>query len=60
MLGGKCEICGYSKCLSALDFHHLNPNEKEKRWEWQLKGFEQKIKDGKIQLLCANCHREID
>ena len=27
--GGKCEICGYDKCIAALDFHHLNPNEKD-------------------------------
>ena len=27
--GGKCEICGYNKCISALEFHHLNPNEKD-------------------------------
>ena len=26
--GGKCEICGYDKCISALESHHLNPNEK--------------------------------
>ena len=27
--GGKCEICGYDKCITALEFHHLNPEEKE-------------------------------
>jgi hypothetical protein len=27
--GGKCSLCGYNKCISALEFHHLNPNEKE-------------------------------
>ncbi len=21
-LGGKCNICGYNKCLAALEFHH--------------------------------------
>lgn len=26
--GGKCGKCGYKKCISALDFHHLNPAEK--------------------------------
>ncbi len=58
MLGGKCAKCGYNKCMAALDFHHLNPEEKENGFEYRLVGFEQKIKDGKIQLLCANCHRE--
>ena len=27
--GGKCEICGYDKNLSALEFHHVNPENKE-------------------------------
>ena len=26
--GNKCAICGYNKCISALDFHHLNHLEK--------------------------------
>ena len=27
--GGKCERCGYNANLSALEFHHKNPEEKE-------------------------------
>jgi hypothetical protein len=27
-MGGKCLICGYSKSLRALDFHHLNSDDK--------------------------------
>ncbi|OQA36899.1 MAG: hypothetical protein BWY53_00209 [Parcubacteria group bacterium ADurb.Bin326] len=27
--GGKCEICGYSKCVQALEFHHLDGNKKD-------------------------------
>lgn len=27
--GGKCECCKYSKNLAALEFHHINPSEKE-------------------------------
>ena len=26
--GGKCCICGYNKTNSALEFHHINSNEK--------------------------------
>jgi transposase len=26
--GGACRICGYSQCVSALEFHHLVPAEK--------------------------------
>jgi hypothetical protein len=28
-MGGKCSMCGYSKCLSALEFHHVEPSTKE-------------------------------
>ena len=59
MLGGKCQICGYNKSLVALDFHHID-NSKEKRSEPEYKSlFLQRIKNNKVQLLCANCHREI-
>ena len=60
--GGKCEKCGYNKCLEALEFHHLNPNEKDFMlsdrnliWSWT------QIKEelDKCILVCANCHREI-
>lgn len=27
--GGKCEVCGYDKNIAALEFHHINPDEKE-------------------------------
>ena len=27
--GGKCEKCDYSKCVDALEFHHIDPNEKD-------------------------------
>ena len=29
MLGGKCSRCGYDRCVDALEFHHVNPAEKE-------------------------------
>ena len=60
--GGKCSICGYNKYVGALEFHHLNPNEKDfgigqkgctRSWE--------KVREelDKCILVCANCHREI-
>ena len=27
--GGKCQICDYNKSNSALEFHHINPAEKD-------------------------------
>tara|TARA_R110002095_G_scaffold160117_1_gene138823 strand:+ start:112 stop:723 length:612 start_codon:yes stop_codon:yes gene_type:complete len=60
--GGKCEKCGYDKCPSALEFHHLEPSGKDftishvKQTAWGSK-----ITDelDKCALLCANCHREV-
>jgi len=60
--GGKCHICGYDKCVSALEFHHLDPSEKDfgighkgytRSWE--------KVREelDKCIMVCANCHREI-
>ena len=28
-LGGQCQVCGYNKCVGALDFHHKDPLEKD-------------------------------
>lgn len=58
--GGKCEKCGYSKCIDALDFHHVDPNEKDftiggKSWSFDRL----KNEVDKCILVCANCHREI-
>jgi len=58
--GGKCEICGYSKCMWAMVFHHTDPSVKEFSIKSQVKSFkklEEEMK--KCQLLCANCHAEI-
>lgn len=60
--GSKCEICGYSKCYEALDFHHRDPSIKS--FGLSAKGITRswdKIKDeiDKCVLICANCHREI-
>jgi len=60
--GGKCVRCEYSKCQAALDFHHLDPKEKDFSIS-RLRGtkFTQKIKDelDKCILVCCRCHREI-
>lgn len=58
--GGKCERCGYNKCISALDFHHKDPAKKESElcrlWRRPWPVIEKEI--SKCELLCANCHRE--
>lgn len=58
--GGKCEICGYNKCIDALELHHLNPNEKEFGIAGATRSLEKlKVEADKCILLCANCHREL-
>lgn len=60
--GGKCTICGYSKCIGALHFHHVNPTTKNfsissdgntRSW------VEIKNELDKCILVCANCHAEL-
>lgn len=60
--GGKCSICGYSKCYSALEFHHLNPSEKDFTIAQNSSYKNMKILKKELDkciLVCANCHREI-
>ena len=59
--GNKCACCGYNKNYSGLEFHHLNPNEKDyglsKIRSMTLKPKHVKELD-KCILLCSNCHQE--
>ena len=60
--GGKCEHCGYNANLSALEFHHRNPEEKE--FQIDIRAFSnhslEKLEAelDKCELLCSNCHKE--
>lgn len=60
--GGKCEICGYNKCLAALTFHHIDPSKKN----FNISAIGHKIPWSELekelsfcQILCNNCHVEI-
>jgi len=59
--GGKCQMCGFNSHVAALDFHHLNPEEKEfrisKKIDSPWKTLVQEL--DKCILLCSNCHRKI-
>ncbi len=62
MGGEQCQICGYSRCAKALDFHHVDPEEKsfgltlcEMSYAWERLVVEAK----KCVLICSNCHREV-
>ncbi len=59
--GGKCERCGYDRCMEALEFHHLDPIHKD--FNISSKGYTRSWKKvqselDKCVMLCANCHRE--
>lgn len=60
--GGKCQCCGYNKSVSALEFHHVDPEGKD--FGISAKGYTrswEKVKEelDKCVLVCSNCHREI-
>lgn len=59
--GGRCVRCGYEKCLAALDFHHLDPMEKDPDWKLMRSWSVDRIKNelDKCELVCSNCHAEI-
>lgn len=59
--GGKCEICGYHKCIDALEFHHLNKDEKSFGiGSGDTRSLEKLKKEAdKCILVCSNCHKEI-
>lgn len=62
--GGKCQKCGYSKCARALSFHHRNPYEKKfgltlnNLWSKNINEINQEAE--KCDLLCSNCHAEVE
>lgn len=59
--GGCCQLCGYNKCVEALDFHHLDPDTKDLNLS-SGRGFSFKRAKAELDkciLLCANCHREV-
>jgi hypothetical protein len=61
-LGGKCQRCGYNRCIAALEFHHRDPATKSfglgQGCNASLKRCLEEAK--KCDLLCANCHREVE
>ena len=60
--GGKCQACGYDKCVWALDLHNIDESTKE--FSLSVRGLTRsweiiKSEADKCILVCANCHREI-
>jgi hypothetical protein len=57
--GGKCCICGYNQCDSALDFHHLRDKAFTISRARSRSLNNLKKEADKTILVCRNCHAEI-
>jgi len=60
--GGRCRLCGYCRCVAALEFHHLDPDAKEfgvsHRGARSIERLRAEV--SKCVLLCSNCHAEVE
>lgn len=58
--GGKCQSCGYNKSVCSLDFHHINPKDKEFSISGKIYSYNKMLSEvEKCILVCRNCHGEI-
>ena len=57
----KCCICDFDKFQEALEFHHINPEEKEISLSAnKMVSLERQINEAKkCILVCSNCHKGI-
>jgi transposase len=61
--GGGCSICGYDRCMGALEFHHIDPAEKlldVSRYGVTVSLEAARAEAAKCVLLCSNCHAEVE
>jgi transposase len=61
--GGACALCGYSRWIGALQFHHVESHSKE--FHLAQGGYSRSIARSRVEmrkcvLLCANCHSEVE
>lgn len=61
LFDNKCCLCGFDAFQEALDFHHVNPEEKELSLSSNMMvSLDKQIAEArKCVLLCANCHRGV-
>lgn len=63
LFDGGCCLCGYNKCLHAIEFHHINP--KLKSFSLDIRKLRQVTYEAVLEeakkcvALCANYHREV-
>ena len=56
-------ICGYRRCVAALEFHHVD--RRTKLFALSRQGVTRSIADARAEakkcvLLCGNCHAEVE
>ena len=60
--GGRCQLCGYDRCLGALEFHHRDRETKAfalgRGSALRLDAL--RAEAAKCVLLCSNCHAEVE
>lgn len=63
LFSSKCCLCGFNDFQEALEFHHINPEEKSFSLtdsNAATKSLEKQLAEArKCVLLCANCHRGV-
>ena len=59
--GGRCCICGYDRHPAALEFHHLDPSQKDHAVGGVARSLDALRREAtKCVLLCSNCHAEVE
>ncbi len=61
--GGACAVCGYDRCIGALEFHHVEPA--NKAFALSHRGVARSLAKARAEalkcvLLCSNCHVEAE
>ena len=64
IMGGKCVLCGYDKCIAALEFHHVDKSTKERQlssgnchsWEEDVEEVK-KCAINRIKKICRSDNR---
>jgi hypothetical protein len=57
--GGCCQLCHYNRCEQSLHFHHVDPSQKEFRFQGNRSWETTRKELDKCILVCSNCHGEI-